>query len=154
MEYQISKCFNIETSWGWAGPSSAANWDLLVLWLTFVSLYWLTLLGMGCQTNENRSWWSSTIFDKIPNFPKILRWRVKKLRTSYFLFHPFISVIGWYIGPPIPKCWSDSPYLKGLSFGIWFSTLPSLTIVLPPSFLAKFLLFCPIKSFERPIHVL
>ena len=27
------------TSWGWAGPRSAANWDFFILWLTFVALY-------------------------------------------------------------------------------------------------------------------
>ena len=30
-----------ETSWGWAGPSSDTNWDLPLLWLTIVTLYWL-----------------------------------------------------------------------------------------------------------------
>ena len=30
-----------ETSWGWAVPSSAANWNFVELWLTFVVLYWL-----------------------------------------------------------------------------------------------------------------
>ena len=28
-----------KTSWGWAGPSSAANWDRVILWLTFIALY-------------------------------------------------------------------------------------------------------------------
>ena len=37
----ITKRQKSRTSWGWAGPSSADNWVLVVLWLTFVSLYWL-----------------------------------------------------------------------------------------------------------------
>ena len=43
------------TSMGWAGPISAANWDLAVLWLRSVALYWLLQYGiiLACRTVTN-----------------------------------------------------------------------------------------------------
>ena len=85
-----------KTIWGWAGPSSAANWELAVIGLRFVASYWLLTHEMILQLSiiqlPTTSLWPFTHYH--PN----LSWGTKNYPPDFLpaIYLPYMwSISSW-----------------------------------------------------------